>query len=352
MDYSAYFQLINLSQPIWIYIFFVIAFIIFILNKFNISNLIDYFNFKYTYRHTHYMIISDVADLRNDFRNKNTKIFTKLYYLSIVGLLFISLAEPFYLGEKLPDPPSNRNIVFLVDNEVSMVLKDYFIDEKRVDRLTMVKSVLLNFANKLSGNRISIITFSEEAHTLLPFTTDTKLIKSMIPRIDATLTGRTSNPQKAMLYTLNYLQNLGPNISNEKPSIILITDVLRPPRDIDPNIVAKYIKQKGYKLFVIAIGASSYNATDIQNSTLIYHPASFERLQSIAKSANGKFYWAKNTNSLSEVIQEVLKSKEIQIKVNPSYIKVPLFQWPLALALIFVLIQYIISQIPLRNNSA
>lgn len=350
MKFSIYYNLIHFSQPLWIYVYIIIASAIVILNKLSITNLLHNFVIKYTYRHTYYTTIAKIIESNTPSTNRKYILPGKMYYLILIGLLFISAAGPFYTGEKLPDPPSNRDIMFLVDNEVNMVLKDYFIDNKRVDRLTMVKSVLLNFANKLSGNRIGIVTFSEEAHTLLPFTTDTNLIKAMIPRIEATLTGRTSNPQKALLYTLNYLHNVNSNESKASPSIVLITDVLRPPRDIDPNIVAKYIKVKGYKLYVVAIGASSYKAEDIKNSTLIYHPASFERLKGIADSAGGKFYWAKNTGALSEVINDILKSKKSKVNLNPEYLEIPLFQWPLALALILVLLQYLVSLVHIRND--
>jgi len=350
MEYYTYFNQFHFAQPQWFYVFIAITVII-ISGALSISNFLQSLNFKDTYRHPYLKTIMGIIISQNTTDTRKYFLFSKVFNLMIIFLLFTGLAGPYYSGEKLPDPPSNRDIVFLVDNEVSMVLKDYFIDKKRVDRLTMVKSVLLNFINKLSGNRISIITFSEEAHTLLPFTTDTNLLKSMIPRITTTLTGRTSNPQHALLYTLNYLYNVNKIKSAAKPSIVLITDVLRPPRYINPDVIAKYIKTKGYALYVIAIGASSYQAEDVKNSTLIYHPASFERLKSIADSAGGKFYWAKNTTSLAEVIQGILKSRKGKLKISPQYIEIPLFQWPLTLALLLVLLQYIFSLIHLRNDN-
>jgi len=351
MDYYQYIISTELTQPIWLYIFIVIAIII-SFKRFKVVNLLQRIHHKYTYKHTYYKVIEDIIYSQKDKKKKTLNIPQKIYYLIISGLLFLSLAGPYQTGEQLPTPPNNRDIIFVVDNAVSMVLQDYFIDKKRVERLTMVKSVLLNFANKLSGNRIGIVTFSESAHTLLPLTTDTNLIKQMIPRIDATLTGRTSNPQKALLYTLNYLHNNKSDKSNlDKPTIVLITDILRPPRDVDPDAIARYIGDIGYKLFVVAIGASSYKKSDVDSSTLIYHPASFERLKSIAASANGKFYWAKNTDSLNETIQEILKTKKSKILLKPEYIKTPLFQWPLALSLILIFLQYFLSNIRYRISN-
>ncbi|MBN4080058.1 VWA domain-containing protein [Beggiatoa alba] len=335
-------ETIHFASPIWLYIYAVFAILLFF-NSLTVQNLFHNLTFKYTYTHTYYQTLSKILFSKNTLQAKKNRLLEKVYYLVIAGLFFVSLANPYKTGQKLPDPPDNRDIIFLVDNEVSMVLKDYFIDNKRVDRLTMVKSVLLNFANKLAGNRIGIVTFSEQAHTLLPLTTDTELIKKMIPRIEATLTGRTSNPQKALLYALNYLHNIKKGEPKNYPKIVLITDVLRPPRDVDPNVVAEYLNKQGYKLYVIAIGASTYNPDDVESSSLIYHPASFERLKNIAQSAQGKFYWAKNTKSLNEMIHDILKSKKQKVLTKAEYINIPLFQWPLASALVLIFFQFLLN---------
>jgi len=351
-QYIHAFYSINYEQPVWFYVFAPLALIIAFSDSFSFNNLLQKLKFNYIYKHTYYHSLFKLTANQDGNLRKTNILSGKILYIVIIFLLSTTLSSPYYKGEKLPEPPDNREIVFLIDNAVSMMLKDYFIDEIRVDRLTMVKSVLLNFANKLAGNRISLVTFSEEAHTLLPFTTDTNLIKETIPRIEATLTGRTSNPQKALLYTLNSLHNNFASNSSTKPSIVLITDVLRPPRDLDPVVIAKYVKKQKYQLYVIAVGASTYKKEDIESSSLIYHPASFERLKMIAQAADGKFFWAKSTNSLSSMIQDILKRKKSKVQVESKFIKVPLFQWPLAFALLLILSHFLLSSIQLRKTNA
>jgi len=325
---------IEFENPNWLIVYMAIFLAGILIKYVRTSNLFDKINYSFTFRHPYYKDINNIVK-KYSAVHSHSQFKNKIYYFFISGLLFLSLSSPYKIGQKIPEPPSNRDVLFVVDNEVSMVLKDYYIDNKRVERLTMVKSVLLNFANKLAGNRIGIVTFSEQAYTLLPFTTDTRLIKNMIPRIEATLTGRTSNPQKALIYSLNYLHNSVSNKSKNKhkPTIVLITDILRPPRELNPNIVAKYIANSGFKLYVIAIGASTYKKADVEDSSLIYHPASFDRLKELATNAKGEFYWAKNTSSLNGIIENVLKSHKSSIKIKPKFIRIPLFQWPLSLAL-------------------
>lgn len=351
MQIAENFNTIIFEQPLWLVVFAVLCIIALFIKRLSVTNLLSHLKFNYVYRHSYYPELSKLVANQAQSKTSLYRIFSLLLLFIVTGLLFVSLAGPYRDGQKLPEPPDNRNILFLVDNEVSMVLKDYFIDNERVDRLTMVKSVLLNFANKLSGNRMGLITFSENAYTLLPFTTDTNLIRKMIPRIESTLTGRSSNPQKALLYSLNYLHNLKLKNPDLKPGIVLITDVLRPPREIDPGAIAKYIHAQGYKLYVIAIGASSYKKEDIESSSLIYHPASFKRLKAIAESAGGDFYWAKNTDSLSDVIKDILQSGKSKIIVKPEYEKLVLFQWPLGLAMLLILLHFITDILWVRGNA-
>lgn len=353
MQYINYLQSVQLNQPAWLYVYTILAIVVLVYQNISISNLLQGIHFKHSYKHTYYKTIENIIRCQQTpSRIKNTA-FRKILHLMTSGLIFLSLAEPYINGTKLPTPPNNRDIIFVVDNAVSMVLKDYLIDNQRVERLTMVKSVLLNFTNKLSGNRLGIVTFSEEAHTLVPLTTDSRLIRKMIPRIESTLTGRTSNPQNALLYTLNYINNLKIGKPDTvKPAIVLITDILRPPRDIDPVVVARYIGEKGYKLYIVAIGTSTYKKSDVDSSSLIYHPASFKRLKEMAKSAKGDFYHAKNTASLNNIIRDILKTKKSRLAVKPEYIQTPLFQWPLLLALLLVIIEYISSLVSFRSSHA
>jgi len=266
-----------------------------------------------------------------------TRIWLTLVYSSLLLVLALTtLAGPYYNGKSLPPPAEYRDIVFIVDNEVSMVLKDYIVDGQRVDRLTMVKSTLTHLTEKLRGNRMSIIAFSENAYTLAPLTLDTNLLKKMIRRVELTMTGRVSDPAKALQYTLSrfsteYNQNINP------PTLVLITAVNRTPRDIDPRVIAEQISAKGYKLHVIAIGANTYKARQENISTLIYEPANYELLKQISTAGNGQFYKAQNTRSLRTAIDEIQKSDKQKINAEPVYEKILLYQWPILLITLLVL---------------
>ena len=141
---------------------------------------------------------------QNKSIQSRSRYLSLLNYSLLLTLLFISLSQPYQIGKQLPDPPLNRDIVFLVDTSVSMILKDYIVNGVRTDRLTVMKNVFAHFIEQLKGNRIQIIAYSENAYTLVPLTTDYQLLNIQLQRLDAaSLTGRSSDLSKALLYALH-----------------------------------------------------------------------------------------------------------------------------------------------------
>ena len=260
-----------------------------------------------------------------------------LAYAVLLGLLHLSLAQPYRLGEKLPEPPQYRDIIFLVDTSVSMILRDYLVQSQRTDRMSMVKSVLQHFIKGLSGSRLGLVIFSEQAYTLVPLTTDHELLKYQLQRLQAaSLTGRRTDPGKALLYTLN---TLTPRLqAGEKPVLVMLTDASRPVRNIDPRIAAALIRQKGLRLHTIAIGAGSEAAKEETASSLIYQPANFTLLEEIATAGGGEFFSADSQSSLNQVLQNIQATEKQHIKLKPVFIKITLYYWPLCIALIWILL--------------
>jgi Ca-activated chloride channel family protein len=205
----------------------------------------------------------------------------------------------------------------------------------------MLKNVLTHFIDHLQGNRIQLIAYSEDAYTLVPLTNDYALLKFQLQRLQpASLTGRTSDLSTALLYALQTQQNVAGQTG--KPVFVMLTDASRPARHIDPRVAAELVAQQGIRLHTIAIGAGSYAAEDIENVTLIYHPASFQLLEDIARTGQGQFFWAKDASTLRDALQAIQNAEKRQTVATPVYITHPLYYWPLAAALLWLLLHYVL----------
>lgn len=260
-------------------------------------------------------------------------------YAVLLLCIHVALAQPYRLGQQLPTPPVYRDTLFVIDTSINMILRDYLVAGKRTQRMTILKSVLTHFIEQLKGNRIGLIVFSEQPYTLAPLTADYTLLKSLVRRLEpAVLTGRTTDVGEGLLYTLQQLQQTDTANVRQKPVLVLITDVNRSRRDLDPRAIAAYLHAQGYRLHTIGIGASSYEAQEKDSMGLIYHPANFLLLEEIAKRGGGRFYWADNVGSLQAAIAAIQSAERRQVKVEPRYVTIPLYQWPLLAGLAWILV--------------
>jgi Ca-activated chloride channel family protein len=258
-------------------------------------------------------------------------------YAVLLSLLFISLSQPYRMGKRLPLPEQHRDIVFVVDTSLNMILRDYVVAGQRVERMSMLKSVLQQFIQALHGNRIGIIAFSEQPYYVVPLTNDYALLQFQLQRLQAAvLTGRTSDISRALLYTLNQIDANPQADDGPKPVVVLISDANRTARHIDPRAAAQYLAQRDIHVHSIAIGAGSYAGADTQHQSLIYHPASFDLLESIAKAGKGQFFWARDLDSLQQALHAINAAELRQTKAQPQFIQHPLYMWPLALALLWL----------------
>ena len=253
-----------------------------------------------------------------------------LHHALLLLCLHAALAQPYRLGPQLPMPPEYRDTLFILDTSVSLVLRDYLVDGERVDRMTILQSVLSHFIDQLDGNRIGLVVFSERPYTLVPLTDDYPLLKSQVRRLKpAVLTGRTTDLGMGLLYSLQQLRAMEPSDPAHTPVLVLLTDANRSYRDTDPRDVAALLHAQGYRLHTIGIGAASRDAAEEGRWGLLYQPANYALLRDIAEQGGGRFHRADDASGLRDAIAAIQSSERRQGEVAPRHVAIPLYHWPL-----------------------
>lgn len=290
------------------------------------------------YRHTRLHTLRGIHGEQAQRRKGRGALWRWLHYALLLLCIHAALAQPYRLGEQLPTPPEYRDTLFLMDTSVSMVLRDYLVGDERVDRMTILKSALTHFIEQLQGNRIGMIVFSERPYTLVPLTADHDLLKSMVRRLKpAVLTGRTTDLGMALLYTLQQLQRAQADDPAHRPVLVLLTDANRSDRHLDPRAIAAYLREQGYRLHTIGIGAPGQGGRETGSWGLEYQPANFELLRAIADQGGGRFYRAENAASLQSAIQAIQSAERRQVDVAPRHVTLSLHYWPLLAGLLWIL---------------
>jgi len=254
-----------------------------------------------------------------------------------ITLCCVAMARPEWIRKQWQQPDQFRDIVFVVDTSVSMMQRDYLLDGKRIDRMSLLKGVLSRFVTQLQGDNVSIVVYADAVYTLVPLTRDHELAKTMLARINTGLAGRTSALGNALAQAVHETQQSG----NQQRVLVLFTDATRLTGEINVDVATEMARQAGLRIYTVAIGARTYEASEKKIAGLIYDPANIQRLESIAKHTGGKFYWAGDTRTLSGAIKDIEQAESRKDKPQVLTIRQPLYQWPLLLALgIFTLMQY------------
>ena len=107
------------------------------------------------------------------------RIFTRTIILVLLFLINIRFMLPNGKVEKISN---NLNILFVIDNSISMIAEDYQGGNTRLKGLQEDCKTILS---KLSGSNYALITFNNTSNIVMPFINDGDMIRNAIESIKA-----------------------------------------------------------------------------------------------------------------------------------------------------------------------
>lgn len=346
---------ISFIQPGWLWMFLIIPIIFLsqVLTPAGLSFLspAKYFNTEIEDSNVYFHPFA--KELTNTITRNSRKSYFTLVLLVPLSLLILALTQPVIRTEKIPEPVQERDIVFIIDTSVSMILKDYELNGEPIDRMSVLKAVLQNFISRLQGDKMSLIVFGDHAYTLLPLTSDQQLLKTMVSRIETTMAGRFNAIGDAI--SLGIYQSNKPvtgipanhvNASIDKPRkkiLVLLTDADQPTSQISPELAAELAREQGLPIYSIAIGATAKQEVNRKPGSLIYSPVDISLLEKISGITSGQVFRAKDVTDLEHAIEAISRHESNLSKQIPRYYNKPLYHYLIILAVaIFTLHQLII----------
>ena len=265
----------------------------------------------------------------------------------IISALIIALAQPILRGEKLPDPPPERDIVFLVDTSISMQLKDYQIDGVAISRMDLLRQLLDQFASRMKGERISVIIFAEQAFKLVPLSNDQNLIRKMLQRITTSLAGRYSDIGSALLLALQEAKKQEIELESQSQqkkrhqTFILFSDADESRGKVNVHAAAALLAENDIPLFTIAIGGSTSEKKETEGG--LYHSVNMQLFDQLAEETQGESYRVENSDTLEKAISDISKLRKNLALQEPKYIQIPLYFYPLFLGLLLLFFQQLMT---------
>ncbi|WP_096085934.1 vWA domain-containing protein [Agaribacterium haliotis] len=259
----------------------------------------------------------------------NNRSFFSTLCLSLAWLCFVlALAQPAKLGEALQLPSSGRDMMLAVDISMSMRKADMRIQNRNVQRISVVKFILEDFLTKRDGDRIGLILFGSGAYLQAPLTFDLKTVNQLLQEASLGIAGPETAIGDAIGLAVKQLK--------ERPEsqrvLILLTDGSNTAGSIDPEQAARLAAQAKVKVHTIGVVPRSSPYALRENRI------DEQTLQNIAEQTGGGYFRATNPKELLEVYDELNNIEKIELDDNQYRPLNNYFYWPLSLSLLLLML--------------
>lgn len=227
--------------------------------------------------------------------------------------LAIALAGPRRPLGNQEDKINVKDIYVVVDLSRSMLAEDM-----PPNRFESAKKQVHDFVNLFNLDRIGVIVFAEKVFTLLPLTTDTKIISKMVNSIQMGPLGDGTNIGDALaLGTARLLES-----EAKSKIIVLLTDGVANVGTMTPMQAAELAKENKIKIYTIGIGGDENaripiggrNVFGVQRyQTIPGGSIDIKTMKEISEMTGGKSYLAKNNDTLRKVLDEINRLERTEV---------------------------------------
>ncbi|MBP7854496.1 VWA domain-containing protein [Candidatus Babeliales bacterium] len=257
--------------------------------------------------------------------------------LASLILMAILLGKPQFIDSKSKVDMQGIDIVLALDMSGSMNLYDDLNDQR--NRLQVAKQEALNFVDQRKNDSIGLVLFGRYSLVRCPLTTDKTILKSLISDLRLGLPSEDMSQatmlSQGLLTAVRRLQN-----SQAKSKVvILLTDGIPSPGDLNALDVVKIAQELGVKVYTIGIGdvQGGYAYDPLFGWIPENTPVNEELLHAIAQATGGKSFQARKPKDLKQ-IYEIIDSLEKQTYQTQVYAKYYDYFMPLLWILLCFLI--------------
>lgn len=287
-----------------------------------------------------------VTQLRPDVSTTKRIIRLVLFLLAFSSLI-LAVCN-LQTGSKLKEVKrEGADIIVCLDVSNSMLAQDL-----SPNRLTRARYALERMVDQLNGDRLGLVIFAGEAYVQLPITTDYSAAKLFI---DAINPGMVPVQGTNLADAIKVASESFSNESGKNKAIVLITDG----EDHEEEAVTAAEAASKNDIMVSTIGIGSETGVPIpliengvvkgyrkdRDGQTVITRLNTSLLQELAAKGNGVFVQATASDlGLEKVLEKInqLEKSAIESKMYSDY--EDQFQWFIAVTLLFLLIEFLISE--------
>jgi len=295
---TTYFQDIEFTQPWWFLLLLLLPFLIWWYARNNSKQSVSL------------MVSSTAAHGLQSWR-ASLRHLPFLCRLLCVALVITAMARPQIKNESQRAEGEGVDIILCIDVSGSMTAQDF-----QPNRLEAAKAVAIDFVNKRLTDRIGVVIFSGESFTQCPLTTDHTVLVAAIGNIRNGLLEDGTAIGSGLGTSVDRLRNS----QSKSKIVVLLTDGENNGGLIDPKTAKEIAKTFGIRVYTIGVGSEGFAKQPVNTPMGIVmqnEKVSIDEklLTEIATETGGRYFRAKDNNSLAGIYTEIdgLEKTKIQV---------------------------------------
>ncbi len=247
-----------------------------------------------------------------------------------------------------------RQLDFMLVLDVSNSMRAYDIQPTRLEA---AKKLFADFVQHRPQDRLGLVGFAGKSLTLMPLTIDHQALAGVLAGLNTRVVPVEGTAiGDALLTAANRLLQVSRGPKAAAPVIILATDGINT-QGVEPMQAAAILAEKHIKCYSIGLGGEKpilrytrqadgqvVPMRDVYGHLQYWSKADHRVLQSIAAKTGGQFFLAQNRKRFEEVLQEIDHLEKTVVNVQHSRQVKELFFWPLALGLVLLLTERLLSR--------
>ncbi len=264
----------------------------------------------------------------------------------VLALLIVVLARPQSSATREEILSEGVDIVLALDLSSSMLAEDI-----QPNRIEAAKAVARDFIQGRHNDRIGMVVFAAQGFTQCPLTLDYSVLVQLLDDLNV---GMIDDGTALGMGLATAVKRLSRS-DTESKVVVLVTDGRNNAGEIDPITAADLAVSNDVRVYTIGVGrrgSAPYPVNDPllgRRQVQVKVDVDEETLRKIAATTGGKYFRATDRESLENIYTEIdaLEKTEIEVKQYTRYGE--LFDRPLGLASLILLIEAGLSFTVLRK---
>ncbi|WP_109311852.1 VWA domain-containing protein [Ruegeria sp. AU67] len=247
--------------------------------------------------------------------------------IALIWLFLVAaMARPEKLGEPLVIEKSARDVVLALDISGSMDQRDFTTtDGAAKQRLAAVKDVLRQFIAERQGDRMALIIFGTRAFVQAPFTEDLNSLNGFLDQTQVGMAG----PNTALGDAIGLGIRTFDSSKVDQRLMIVLSDGADTSSRMTPVNAAAIAAEKGVVIYTIGVGDPDTSGED---------RVDLDALKDIAERTGGEYFFADDEEALADTYARIDELNPRVVETQSYRPRESLAHYPLALALLTMLI--------------